>query len=42
MLMFNEAFLQVFQAQTGLKIHSVPVTEQATGKPVIATVKVQI
>jgi hypothetical protein len=36
------ALLQAFQTQTGLTIHSVPVTENSGGKPVTATVKVQL
>jgi hypothetical protein len=34
--------LQAFQAQTGLIIHSVPVSENGNGKTVVATVKVQL
>ena len=36
------ALLQTFQASTGLTIHSVPVSEQASGKAVTAKVKVQL
>lgn len=34
--------LQAFQTQTGLIIHSVPVTENGAGKAVTAKVKVQL
>lgn len=36
------AQLQAFQQQTGLTIHSVPVSEQINGKQVVAKVKVQL
>lgn len=36
------AQLQAFQAQTGLMIHSVPVTENSSVKQVTAKVKVQL
>ena len=36
------AQLQAFQQQTGLTIHSVPVTENNANKAVTAKVKVQI
>ena len=36
------AKLQAFQQQTGLTIHSVPVTENNAGTAVTARVKVQI
>jgi hypothetical protein len=36
------ALLQAFQTQTGLTIHSVPVTENSAAKLVIAKVKVQL
>lgn len=36
------ALLQAFQQQTGLTIHSVPVSENGGGKQVVAHIKVQL